>query len=343
MAEVRQNILYITQQGLYLHHELEVLKVEQKDKTLLSLPLQHLQGVVIFGVCSISPSLMQKCLQRNIHITFASERGRFMGMVQGSYSGNILLREAQFKLRQNAGDCLAIAKIFIAAKLQNQRQLLLRRARESDNTNEEAELRETSSWLEESIRQVALVKNAEALRGVEGEAAKRYFSNLNYCLTQNKEEFAFDKRTRRPPRSRINALLSFAYALLTNDCVSACQATGLDPFCGIFHSLRPGRPALALDLVEEFRSYADRFVLSLINRKQIQGDDIEIKTGGVCSLQGDAKKRFIKAWQERKQEEVTHEYLNQKCYVFELPYLQARILAKTIRGELKTYVPFLWR
>ncbi len=231
----------------------------------------------------------------------------------------------------------------MAGKIQNSRQLLLRSARENEDEKEEILLRNSATELESAIRHIKDVKNANELRGVEGDAAKKYFSSLNYCIRQNRAEFNFDKRTRRPPRSRINALLSFAYSLITNDCVSACQAAGLDPFCGFFHALRPGRPALALDLVEEFRPFADRFVLTLINRKQIQPDDIEEKIGGTYSLKDDARKRFLKAYQERKHEEITHDYLQQKCLSMELPFLQARILSRLIRGDVDQYIPFLWK
>jgi len=238
---------------------------------------------------------------------------------------------------------LQLAKAIIAGKIQNSRQVLLRSARENENEKEEALLRNTANELEAAIRSIASVKKTDELRGIEGDAARKYFASLNYCIRQNRSEFEFDKRTRRPPRSRINALLSFAYTLITNDCVSACQASGLDPFCGFFHVLRPGRPALALDLVEELRPFADRFVLTQINRKQIQADDIEEKIGGTYTLKDNARKSFLKAYQERKHEELTHDFLQQKCLVMELPFLQARLLGRLIRGDIDNYIPFLWK
>ncbi|MCS6985493.1 MAG: type I-C CRISPR-associated endonuclease Cas1c [Leptospiraceae bacterium] len=343
VAEVRQNILYVTQSGLYLHHELEMLKVKKGDDTILSLPLHHLQGIVIFGVSSMSPFLMRKCLERNIHVAFLTENGRFLGMIHGSFSGNILLRYHQFQKSQEPFFRLKIARSLVAGKIQNQRQLLLRRARESKNELEEAQLREAANFLGSILQKLPDVDNLDSLRGLEGESTKRYFQCLNFSLLRSREEFSFDRRTRRPPRSRINALLSFTYTLLTNDYVSACLATGLDPYCGYYHTLRPGRPALALDLMEELRPFADRFVLSLINLRQINPDDIEERPGGTYFLRDHAKKVLLKAWQERKHEEITHDYLGQKCMILELPMLQARILARTIRGDIETYVPYLWR
>lgn len=343
MSELRQNILYLTTEGLYIHHELEVLKVKQKDTVLLSVPLHHLHGIVIFGISSVSPSLMQKCLQRGICVSYLTSNGRFLGMVSGSYSGNILMRSQQFARSRDEKFCLHLAKAFIAGKIQNSRQLLLRSARENGDEKEEALLRNSAAELASSIKNIASVATLDELRGIEGDAAKKYFSALNYCIKKNRSAFEFEKRTRRPPRSRINALLSFAYSLITNDCVSACQASGLDPFCGFFHTLRPGRPALALDLVEELRPFADRFVLTLINRMQIQPEDIEEKIGGTYTIKDSARKRLIQSYQERKHEELTHDFLQQKCLVMELPFLQARILGRVIRGDTKDYVPFLWR
>jgi CRISPR-associated protein Cas1 len=343
MAELRQNVLYLTTEGLYVHHELEVLKVKQKDTVLISVPLHHLHGIVIFGASSMSASLMYKCLQRGICITYLTRNGRFLGMVSGSFSGNILMRSQQFKLSQDEKFCLNLAQSFIAGKIQNSRQVLLRSARENDDEKEAALLRNAAVELETAIKRIPAAKSCDELRGIEGDAAKKYFSVLNYCIRKNRSAFEFDKRTRRPPRSRINALLSFAYSLFTNDCISACQASGLDPFCGFFHTLRPGRPALALDLIEELRPFADRFVLTLINRMQIQPEDIEEKIGGTYTIKENARKRFIQSYQERKHEELTHDFLQQKCLVMEIPFLQARILGRVIRGDIKNYVPFLWR
>lgn len=343
MPEVIKNTLYITTENLYLNHELEVLKVWSANQMIFSIPLLHLTSIVIFGGCQITPSLMQKCLKRNITISFLSVNGRFLGSLQGSYSGNILLRKRQFDLQNLQNFILKISQAIVAGKLQNQKQVLSRRARESENGQEIALLRESIAKIDNYIRQVAKTENINTLRGIEGEATREYFSKLNYCITQQKEDFYFDKRSRRPPLSRINALLSYTYTVLMNDCFSACQAVGLDPFCGFYHQLRPGRPALALDLMEELRPLADRFVISLINRKQLTATDFSIRTGGMVQISDAAKKILLTAWQDRKKEELTHSYLNQKIKFLQLPTIQAKILARTIRGEEENYIPFLWR
>jgi CRISPR-associated protein Cas1 len=343
MAEIRQNILYVTIQGLYLHHELEVLKVKQGPDTLLKIPLHHLQGITIFGVSTISPSLLRKCLEADVFVSYLSERGRFLGRLEGSRSGNVLLRIAQIKRALNEAETLDIARAFVAGKIQNSRSNVLRSARDSDQEEHAEELRRVAEKLRASVAKIPRAESLEQLRGFEGDSAKAYFSVFDHCIRQQKEMFQFTKRMRRPPRSRINALLSFVYALLTNECIAACQAVGLDPYVGYLHDERPGRPSLALDLVEEFRSYGDRLVLTMINRLQIQPADIIERTGGTYQLTDDARKEFLKAYQERKQEEIQHPVLDTRCRIGELPFLQARLLARRIRGDLESYPPYLWK
>ncbi|HRG77666.1 MAG TPA: type I-C CRISPR-associated endonuclease Cas1c [Leptospiraceae bacterium] len=343
MAEVKLNILYITQEGLYLHHELEKIKVERKQETIMELPIHHLQGITIFGICSISPSLLQKCLERGIFVSYLTARGKFMGRLEGANSGNVLLRKAQFKKSEMDAEKLKIAKSIIAGKIQNSRLNLLRSARDLKDETKEKEIRNVVLDLERNLTSLEQASSVESARGYEGNSAKSYFSVFDHCIVQQKKDFEFTKRMKRPPKSRINALLSFTYSLLSNDCISACQAVGLDPFIGFLHEERPGRPSLALDLMEEFRPFADRFVLTLINRKQIQASDIIEKTGSVYTLTNDGRKALLTAYHNRKQEEVTHYLLEQKCRIGELFLLQARILARSIRGEMPLYAPYIWR
>lgn len=330
-------------EGLYLHHELEKLKVERKHETLLEVPLHHLQGITIFGNSLISPSLLQKCLAKGIFVSYLTARGRFLGRLEGASSGNVLLRKQQFKKSESDSEKLKLAKCFIAGKIQNSRLNLLRSARDLKDELKEEEIRAVTLELEENLKALEFADSIPSARGYEGNSAKEYFSVFDHCILHQKQEFEFTKRMKRPPRSRINALLSFAYALLTNDCISACQSVGIDPFIGFLHVERPGRASLALDLMEEFRPFADRFVITIINRKQIQASDIIEKTGSVYMMTDAARKNFLTAYQNRKQEEITHYLLDQKCRIGELFFLQARILAKTIRGEMEYYVPYIWK
>lgn len=341
MPEVRLNTLYVTQDGLYLHHELEVLKVEQNNQTLLKIPIHHLTGIILMSYSTVSPSLIHKCLLNGISISYCTPNGRFLGRIEGGKSGNILLRKKQYQLDENVK--LKIARSIIAGKLQNQRINLLRTARDSQNETSINILRKVSSDIEEVIPRLEFVDSFDSLRGFEGVSAKNYFSVFDHCIIQQKESFQFDKRSKRPPRSRVNALLSFGYSILTNDCVSACQAVGLDPFMGVFHMERPGRPSLALDLMEEFRPSIERFILTLINRKQIQTNHIEERVGNVYSLTKEGRKIFLSAYQNRKSEVITHHFLDQKASIGELLFLQSRILARVIRGDQNEYYPYIWR
>ncbi len=341
MADVKLNILYITKDGLYLHHENDVLKVEEKSTTLLKIPIHHLQGITIMSLSNISPSLLQKCMSLGIYISFLSNRGRFMGRLEGANAGNVLLRKKQFRITEI--EKIKISKLIIAGKIQNQRVNLLRTARDMKNEMVENEIRDVVKSIEEILPRLESADSLESIRGYEGICAKNYFSVLEHCIVSQKEDFTFKNRTKRPPRSRVNALLSFAYSMITNECISALQAVGLDPFVGMLHEERPGRPSLALDLVEEFRPFADRFILTLINRKQIQKSDFEEREGSVYLLNANGRKTFLTAYQTRKSEEITHYYLDQSCTISELFLLQARLLARAIRDEKETYIPYIWR
>ena len=343
MAEIAQNILYITREGVYLHHELELLKVKEKDETLLKIPLHHLRGITFFGRGSMSPSLLQKCLQKGIFVTYLNSNGRFLGRLEGSGAGNVLLRKEQILKSEQEEFSLNVARAFLAGKIQNARLNLMRTAREIQEETQAEELRAIAEKLNKSLKSLKKAADRDSLRGHEGDAARAYFSVFDHCITSQKDDFQFQGRTKRPPRSRVNALLSFYYSLLTNDCMAACQSCGLDPFVGFLHRDRPGRPSLALDLVEEFRAFADRIVLTLINRKQIQAKDIHERPGSVYSLTDDSRKKVITVYQERKQDEIHHPLLDIKVRIGELPFYQARVLSRVIRGELPEYIPFLWK
>ncbi|MCB1190442.1 MAG: type I-C CRISPR-associated endonuclease Cas1 [Leptospiraceae bacterium] len=343
MSNIVQNILYITKDELYVHHELETVKVEHKKQTLLKIPIHHLRGIVIFSTSSISPSLLHKCLSLGISVTYLSINGRFMGRLEGYKSGNVLLRKEQFRKSENDNFKVKIAKSVVAGKLQNSRINLLRTARETKEGESENTIRLVVSQIESNLEKLRSCDSLNEIRGYEGSSAKLYFSVFNHCILHQKEDFSFDKRTKRPPRSRVNTLLSFLYSMFTNDCLSACQSVGLDPFVGFMHEERPGRPSLALDLVEEFRAMSDRLVLTMINRKQIKKEDITERPGAVYSLNDDGRQKVLKIYQERKKEELTHHYLNTKCMIGEIPLLQARLLARTIRGEEENYIPFIWK
>ncbi|MEW6536431.1 MAG: type I-C CRISPR-associated endonuclease Cas1c [Candidatus Auribacterota bacterium] len=342
MTEIRQNILYVTKQNTWLHHDLEVVKVDYEGKTIFQVPIHHLEGIALFGVISVSSSLMYKALERGVSISWLTEWGKFLGRVEGVASGNVLLRREQFRKADDPAFRTALSKRLVAGKIRNTRLNLLRAARdigEAETGSIEYALKEMARCLEK----LEFADSGDTVRGLEGMAAKYYYDNFNYMIRQQKEDFCFDGRNRRPPKDRVNSLLSFFYALMTNDCVSALQSVGLDPFVGYLHCERPGRPSLALDLMEEFRSFADRVTLSIINLKQVTANDFVEKPGSVFFMKDDIRKEIIKIWQTKKQDEIHHELLDRKCRIADLPHLQARILARTIRGDLKDYQPFLWR
>lgn len=343
MAKIIKNILYITREELYVRHELENVKVDHNRKTIKEVPIHHLEGIVFFSNSLISPSLLNKCLRSGISVTYLTINGRFLGRLEGYKSGNVLLRKEQFRKSVNDVFKLKIAKSVVAGKLQNSRLNLLRTARELKNEEQSTAIRSVVEQIENNLEKLRSSDSLEEIRGYEGSSARFYFSVFDHCIIQQKEDFSFDKRTKRPPRSRVNTLLSFLYSLFTNDCISACQSAGLDPFVGFLHEERPGRPSLALDLVEEFRAMSDRLVLSMINRKQIKKEDITERPGSVYSLSNEGRQNVIKMYQERKREELTHHYLNTKCMIGEIPLLQARLLARTIRGEENEYIPFIWK
>lgn len=338
------NTLFVTTQGAYLRLEYDTIKVVADDGKPLNVPLHHLSGIVCFGNVMPSPALMHRCAEDGRDIVFLSRSGKFRARVTGPTSGNVLLRRAQYAASDDEPAALAIARPVVAGKVQNSRQLLLRSAREQTDGAAAGVLRAAAAQVGNLLPAVARVGTLAELRGYEGDAARIYYDVFPWMLRANKDEFRFVHRNRRPPRDPVNALLSFLYTLLTSDCVAAAETVGLDPQVGFLHRERPGRPSLALDLMEELRpAIVDRIVLSLINRRQIQPRDFEERAGGSFRLTDDARKDVLKAWQRRKQEEIRHPVLDQSVELGLIPQIQARLLARHLRGELDEYLPWIIR
>lgn len=337
------NTLYVMTPHAYLHLENDSLRIDVEHEKKMQVPLHHIGSVVTFGNVMVSPAAMHRCADAGITLVLLDHNGRFKARLEGAVSGNVLLRQAQHRQAGHAPFALDVARAVIAGKLRNARQVLLRGAREASDETDAQRLADTAETLAHSLRHLPHVPDLDALRGVEGDAAKNYFAALP-CLVKKsaRDAFSMDGRSRRPPRDRFNAVLSFLYSMVMNDCRSALESVGLDPQLGFLHAVRPGRAALALDLMEEFRAIlADRLALTLINRGQLTEDDFQMHEGGAVTLHGDGRKTVVVAYQERKQEELTHPLLDSKTPLGLLPMLQARLLARTIRGEMEGYVPFL--
>ena len=337
------NTLYVMTPNAYAHLENSTLRVDVEREKRLQVPLHHLAGVVCFGNIMVSPALMHRLADDGKSLVLLDGSGRFKARLEGPVSGNVLLRQAQHRAAADPDTSREFARAMVAGKVRNARSVVLRAAREATEETERKTLSRAAEDLAGSLRAAAAASDLDTLRGVEGEAARGYFSALNLVVRpQVRAAFALNGRTRRPPLDRFNALLSFLYALLMNDCRSALEAVGLDPQIGFLHAVRPGRAALALDLQEEFRSVvADRLALTLINRAQLAERDFDLREGGAVTLNEVGRKRVVTAWQERKQEEVSHPLTGSKVPIAVLPFLQARFLARAIRREMDGYVPFL--
>ena len=345
MSHTLLNTLYVMTPGSYLHLDNETVRIEVERETKLRVPLHHLQALVTFGDVLISPALIGRCAQDGIGATLLDRNGRFRARIEGPVNGNVLLRKAQFEASFDPASALKLARNLVIGKLRNSRSVLQRGAREAKTEDDRAALDAAVLKFDASLRAAGSASDIDALRGVEGEAARTYFAAINRLLRADlRDAFSIDGRSRRPPRDRLNALLSFLYTLLTHECRSALETVGLDPQVGFLHVLRPGRPALALDLVEEFRSIlADRLALTLVNRGQLKADDFRITEGGAVLLNDDARRTVSVSWQEKKQERLTHPLLETEVPIGLLPQLQARLLARTVRGETEAYLPFIAR
>lgn len=338
------NTLFVTAPDAYVRLDGETLKVEREKQTLLQVPQHHIGAVVLFGNAQMSSHAMARCAAEGREVTFLDYSGRFRCRVVGPVSGNVLLRYAQYEAAHDAGKGLAIARAIVAGKIRNSRQTLARGARDIKNADYAQALRIAAEHLGGMLPRLPAANTLDEVRGNEGEAAAWYFEVFGNLITAPPADFSFRFRTRRPPRDRVNALLSFFYALLTADCVAACEGVGLDPQIGYLHAMRPGRPALALDLVEEFRScLADRLALTLINRRQIRADHFVVReeAGDSVLLNDEGRKIALTAYQSRKQETVGHPFLKAKAPMGLLPHLQARLLARHLRGDLGQYPPHL--
>lgn len=327
----------------YAHLENATLRVDVEREKRLQVPLHHLGGLVCFGNVMVSPALMHRLADEGKSLVLLDDSGRFKARLEGPVSGNILLRQAHHRIAAEPAFVLELARAIIAGKLKNSRTNLQRGAREAADPDEAATITRVADNLAASLRAAAVATTLDELRGVEGEAARGYFSALNLIVkSQSRASFSLNGRTRRPPLDRFNALVSFLYAMLMNDCRSAVEAAGLDAQLGFLHAVRPGRAALALDLQEEFRSIlADRLALTLINRGQIGPADFDQREGGAVTLNDKGRRIVVTAWQERKQEEIMHPLTDNKIPIGLLPFIQARFIARTIRGEMEGYLPYL--
>ena len=338
------NTLYIISEDAYATLNGETVEINFKDKESQKVPLHTLENIVIFSYKGASPALMGKCEEYGISICFFTPRGKYLASIGASVNGNVHLRRTQYRYADDEIMSLNISKNMILGKLHNSRQVLLRAARDHPMQVNEGKIAQTIEKIDEYLHQVKNADNKDSLRGLEGLAASEYFSVFNELILRQKDEFKFTERSRRPPLDRINAMQSFAYVLLANECASALLSVGLDPYVGFFHVDRPGRKSLSLDLMEEFRSiYADRFILTVINNQVVKADDFIIQDTGAVLFKDDAKKAFISKWQERKRTEILHPFLKEKISWGLAMYVQALLLARFLRGDLDQYPPFFWR
>lgn len=334
------NTLFVQTQGAYLRLDHETVKLEIEHETKLQVPLQHLGGLAVFGNVMLSPFLLHRFAEEGRSVVWFGRGGRFKGRLTGPTTGNVLLRRAQYEAHANPERTTAIARNVVAGKLRNMRSIVQRAAREAEEPDV-APLEGATVALANAIRALGRARDLDDVRGIEGGAGSAYFDVLGRMIRDNREEYEFNGRNRRPPRDRVNALLSFVYALVLSDCVAGCEGVGLDPQFGYLHALRPGRPSLALDLMEEFRPVlADRLVLSLINRRQLRPADFDQRSGGSVQLSESGRKTVISAYQKRKQEEVNHPILDRQTPLGLVPHVQARLLGRHLRGDAAHYMPF---
>lgn len=338
------NTFYVTTPDTYLALDGENIVVQSGGEELRRVPLHNLENIVSFGYQGASPALMRHAAELGIGVAFFSNSGRFLCRVEGERRGNVLLRREQYRIADDEKRKLSIAINIIGAKMMNSRTVLLRALRDHPMLQGAEEVRRCADSILDSAKAIRNVENLDTLRGIEGECAARYFSIFDNLILQNKTEFKFAGRNRRPPTDKVNALLSFCYAIMANECASALEGVGLDPYVGFMHADRPGRRSLALDIMEELRSvFCDRFVVTIINLRQITAESFELKENGAILLTDDARKTLLIAWQKKKQEIITHPFLEEKCQWGIVPHLQAQLLARFIRGDIDDYPPFLWR
>ena len=338
------NTLYVSSQGSYLHQDGETVVVEREKVKVLQLPFHAIGGIVCFGNVLCSPFLLGSCAERDIGISFLSEHGRFLASVRGPVSGNVLLRRQQYRIADDPIATRNIAANIVSGKLANARVVLNRALRDHGERAESEALRGASAAIDRILDRIPSAVDSDEIRGFEGLAAAEYFGVFDRLIVEQKEGFPFSDRNRRPPLDPVNALLSFVYTLLMHDIRSAIETVGLDPAVGFLHRDRPGRPGLALDLMEEFRSViADRLVLSLINRRQVNPKGFAKAANGAVTMDDDTRKAVLVEYQSRKQEEIRHPYLEETLPIGLLFFVQANLMARHVRGDIDGYPPFFWR
>lgn len=342
MISQHANTLYIQSDDVSLRVDHDAIAVQVAQTPPVRIPLLHLEAIVVIGVAAISSGVMERCAQGGISLVRLTRSGRVAYRVTGPDSGNVLLRMAQYRAHEDEPTSREIARAMVAGKIRNSRAIVLRAGRDSKTTASADRLHAAAMDLETMLSDLERPDSLDGIRGIEGEAARTYFEVFADMVTAKSAEFAFRTRSRRPPRDRMNALLSFVYALLVADCAAAAQAAGLDHQVGYLHALRPGRPSLALDLMEELRPVvADRLVLNLVNRGQVKGADFEVRPGGATLLRDDGRRTVITEYARRKQHVVRHRWLEEDMEFGVIPHVQARLLARVLRGDLPRYVPFV--
>jgi len=338
------NTLYVSSQGSYLHQEGETVVVEREKQKVLQIPIHTISGIVCFGNVLCSPFLLGFCAERDVAVSFLSEHGRFLASVRGPVSGNVLLRRQQYRMADDEKITRGIAANVVSGKLANCRVVINRTVRDHANKVNEGALREASEKIGKIIERIPRASEIDEVRGLEGQAAADYFRVFDHLIVDQKEVFAFTERSRRPPLDEVNALLSFMYTLLAHDVRSALETVGLDPAVGFLHRDRPGRPGLALDIMEEFRPViTDRLVLSLINRRQLAKKGFSKAASGAVTMDDDTRKIVLTEYQKRKQDEVFHPYIEETVPIGLLFFIQANLMARYIRGDIDGYPPFFWR
>lgn len=338
------NTLFVTSEDIYLSLEGENVLANRGKQVVARYPLHTLQTIVSFSYSGASPALMGACSERGIGLAFCTPRGKFLARVCGENSGNVLLRREQYRAADDPTRCCVIARNMIFGKLCNCSASIRRTLRDHAPRVAGCGLEAASQQIRDLLPLILEAADPDTLRGLEGVGAAAYFGVFDHLLLNRKEDFYFHGRNRRPPLDRVNAMLSFAYSLLTHDCASALESVGLDSYVGFLHRDRPGRSSLALDLMEELRPcMADRFVLTVVNNRMIRPDDFQVQDSGAVLLTEDGRRKFLTAWQERKRDTITHPYLNEKMSWGMIPYVQALLLARFLRGDLDAYPPFLWK
>ena len=338
------NTLFVTSDNRYLSLHNDNVVVREEEKTVATFPLLALENIISFSHRGASPALMGECTKRGIGLVFMTQNGRFLCRVSGIEHGNVLLRKKQCLLSDDDKSCALIARNMIIGKIFNERWVLGRALRDHALRLDQPKIKRVVDTLNTAISQLKEMESTESIRGIEGAAAAQYYSVFDDLILSQKDCFVFNDRNRRPPQDNVNALLSFAYVLLANDCISSLDSVGIDAYVGFLHKDRPGRASLALDLEEELRApLADRFVLTLINNRMIQDKHFDHQEDGAVLLTDEGRRIFLRAWQGKKQETLTHPYLQEKIPWGLVPYVQSLLLARHLRGDLDSYPPFLWK